>query len=443
MSYRKFGKNDILINTLKANPRSEFYIYSSSIYYNNRGAQEGQFATNVRMTDTGFVNLYEYNIDKGTAPAFSTADAIAHGGFTGPGTNNYIYPYLSKDSTRVSLHMTSSAVTAEEYAEEFAFGDRITGSYPQYASIRREFVTTPSASDAGTATDCRKSTTDCAHNYTYMSLRTMLNHYGALSDHYKVSSSYGNKDVQQLNIIHVPSIFYGNKIKPGTVSLKWYVTGSLIAEVADLKQNGELIQTSNGIHSAAQSGSVQGVVLYNEGFVILTGSVPITNVNMITLVSGSSTRTEPRWKYWGAGARDGIKDFGMSPNTGTDYSYTFRSASFGMNFQGETTTETMTLYARANRGEVNFSNNPTSIKYNQELLELTSSHIYQENKERLIKNIVTSSYGDYEEAFRRQVYVSKIAVYDEQKNLIGIATLADPVLKDENEDYVFKLKLDL
>ena len=425
MSYRKFGKNDILINTLKANPRSEFYIYSSSIYYNNRGAQEGKFATNVRMTDTGFVNLYEYNIDKLS------------------GSNNYIYPYLSKDSTRVSLHMTSSAVTAEEYAEEFAFGDRITGSYPQYASIRREFVTTPSASDAGTDTDCRKSTTDCAHNYTYMSLRTMLNHYGALSDHYKVSSSYGNKDVQQLNIIHVPSIFYGNKIKPGTVSLRWYVTGSLIAEVADLKQNGELIQTSNGIHSAGLSGSVQGVVLYNEGFVILTGSVSITTQNAMTLVSGSSNRHQPKWKYWGAGARDGIKDFGMSPTTGTDYSYTFRSASFGMNFQGETTTETMTLYARASRGEVNFSNNPTSIKYNQELLELTSSHIYQENKERLIKNIVTSSYGDYEEAFRRQVYVSKIAVYDEQKNLIGIATLADPVLKDENEDYVFKLKLDL
>jgi hypothetical protein len=266
----------------------------------------------------------------------------------------------------------------------------------------------------------------------------MLDHYGALSDHYKVSSSYGNKDVQQLNIIHVPSIFYGNKIKPGTVSLRWYVTGSLIAEVADLKQNGELIQTSNGIHSADLSGSVQGVVLYNEGFVILTGSVPITTANLITLVSGSATRKWPRWKYWGAGARDGIKDFGMGA-----YAYTFRSASFSMNFQGETTTETMTLYARANRGEVNFSNNPTSIKYNQELLELTSSHVYQENKERLIKNIVTSSYGDYEETFRRQVYVSKIAVYDEQKNLIGIATLADPVLKDENEDYVFKLKLDL
>ena len=422
MSYRKFGKNDILINTLKANPRSEFWIYSSSIYYNNRGAQEGEFASNVRMTDPGYINLYEYNIDKLS------------------GSNNYIYPYLSKDSSRISLHMTSSAMSAGEYASEFAYGDRITGSYPQYASIKREFVTTPSASDAGIATDCRKSTTACAHNYTYMSLRTMLDHYGALSDHYKVSSSYGNKNTQELNIIHVPSIFYGNKIKPGTVSLRWYVTGSLIAEVADIKQNGELIQTSRGIHSAGLSGSVQGVVLYNEGFVVLTGSQPITNAQSLNLIAGSTARKFPRWKYWGAGARDGVKDTNFG---GATTVYTFRSASFGMNFQGETTTETMTLYARANRGAVNFSNNPTAIKYDQEMIEITSSHIYQENKERLLKNIVTSSYGDYEEAFRRQVYVSKIAVYDEQKNLIGIATLANPVLKDENQDFVFKIKTDI
>ena len=103
----------------------------------------------------------------------------------------------------------------------------------------------------------------------------------------------------------------------------------------------------------------------------------------------------------------------------------------------------MTLYARAHRGEVNFSNNPTFIKYNQNLLEFTSSHVYEENDERLIKNIVSSSYADHNEKFRRQVYISKIGVYDEQNNLIGIATLADPVLKDENEDYVFKLKLDM
>ena len=42
-------------------------------------------------------------------------------------------------------------------------------------------------------------------------------------------------------MISVPSIFYGSKIKEGTLSLKWYVSGTLAAEVRDTKENGELI----------------------------------------------------------------------------------------------------------------------------------------------------------------------------------------------------------
>jgi hypothetical protein len=222
----------------------------------------------------------------------------------------------------------------------------------------------------------------------------------------------------------------------------------LISEVADLKQNGELIETGRGLHSVigtngdVKSGSVEGVVLYNEGFLLLTGSRVITTRTSIKgLVSTTNAGRYPRWKLWGAGARDGI--VGAVDGAGDDKGLSFRSASFGLKFEGETTTETMTLYARAHRGEVNFSNNPTFIKYNQKVMEFTSSHVYEENKERLLKNIVTSSFANHNEKFRRQVYISKIGVYDEQKNLIGIATLADPVLKDENEDYVFKLKLDM
>lgn len=441
MSYRKFGKNDVLINTIKANPRSEFYIYSSSVYYNNRATQQGQFSGDARMVDTGYLNLYEYNIDKGILGEGTPAEK----------NNQYIEPYISKDSSRISLSMTTASLTFTEWGTTFDYGDRITGSYPQYATIRREFITTPSASSA----KCAEGRLDCGHNYSYMSLRPLLDHYGTLSEHFKVSSSYGNKDAQELNLIHIPSIFYGNKIKPGTVSLRWYVTGTLVAEIADLRQNGELISTNNGtatgsaygpgksnlgIDLSNRSGSVQGVVLYDEGFIILTGSVPITQNYALNLRSGTSTRKWPRWIYWGAGARDGITEASFD---GGSKAYTFKSASFGLSFQGETATETMTLFARAHRGEVNYSNNPTFIKYNQQLINFTSSHVYEENKERLLKNIVTSSFGDYEEKFRRQVYISKIGVYDEQKNLIGIATLADPVLKDENQDYVFKLKMDI
>lgn len=124
MSYRKFGKNDVLINTIKAHPRSEFFIYSSSVYYNNRTTQQGQFSGDVRMTATGFVNLYEYNIDKGT------------GGTAPHTTNPYISPYISKDSSRISLSMTTASLTFSEWGTEFDYGDKITGSYPQYASIK-------------------------------------------------------------------------------------------------------------------------------------------------------------------------------------------------------------------------------------------------------------------------------------------------------------------
>ena len=33
--FRKFGPNDILLNTMRATPRSHFFIYNSKIYYNN------------------------------------------------------------------------------------------------------------------------------------------------------------------------------------------------------------------------------------------------------------------------------------------------------------------------------------------------------------------------------------------------------------------------
>ena len=101
------------------------------------------------------------------------------------------------------------------------------------------------------------------------------------------------------------------------------------------------------------------------------------------------------------------------------------------------------MYARANKGAVNYSNNPTFLEYGQTQLTFTSSHVYEENKNRKMKNTVSSSYSNYNEDFSRQVYISKVAVYDEYKNLIGIATLANPVLKEESQDLAIKIKLDI
>ena len=103
----------------------------------------------------------------------------------------------------------------------------------------------------------------------------------------------------------------------------------------------------------------------------------------------------------------------------------------------------MTMFAHARRGQTNYSNNPTFLTYGEDQLLFTSSQIYEENPERTIANTVSSSYTGYNADFKRQVYVSRIGIYDENKNLIGIATLSSPILKKEDEELTFKIKLDI
>ena len=102
------------------------------------------------------------------------------------------------------------------------------------------------------------------------------------------------------------------------------------------------------------------------------------------------------------------------------------------------------MFAHANRGELNHSNNPTFLDYGS-----TGSHIpvtgaaqFVERKDVPIRNIVKTPWIEPSGSFKKTTYISKIALYDEKKNLIGIAKLATPVKKTEDRDFTFKLKLD-
>jgi hypothetical protein len=282
-----------------------------------------------------------------------------------------------------------------------------------------------------------------------------------MSEHYKVTASVNEgvvyKDQQEINLISIPSIFYGTKIKPGSVSLKWYYTGSLAGELQDTRQNGELIQVagnSQGFGPAPPdpsydgTGSVAGVVLYNEGFILLTGSWAL-NDQVAPLVSGSTTTYSPSWIFFGAGANDNVTQGTTAvtapadPVGGSNY----KNVSFNLSFKGTTETQVTTMFTNARRGEVNFSNNPTYLTYvsaspDVNIWTTTSSYSFEE-VQRTITNFVSSSASQYSASFKRQVYISKIGVYDENKNLIGIATLADPVRKEEDQDFTFKIKLDI
>jgi hypothetical protein len=211
------------------------------------------------------------------------------------------------------------------------------------------------------------------------------------------------------------------------VELDFFVTGAIIAKLQDTKRNGELIETTG-----SNSGSVAGIVLYNEGFIILTGSWNLNNSHTEKYVfcpTPSVATDNPKWIYWGAGYNDA---------TGT------LSSSFDLSFDGTHKIPTLTMFAHAEKGELNHSNNLTYLQYDQ-INKLTGSYgkNYVQEKNAVIKNVVKSDYSGSEANFEKITYISKIGIYDKEKNLIGIAKLATPVKKTENRDFTFKLKLDI
>ena len=423
MSYRKFGKNDVLLNTMRSYPVVDFFIYSGRIYYNNNRHVSGSFSSyvlGVTASFSGAVNLYEYNIDRRA------------------GHNDPIHPFITKGSAGASF----KTVAPTTFSTEFQYGDRIDGFYPLTASISRELMT-PTAGVRGSVTNKESGITTLnvgAAKYPHFyALKNRLENYSKYSEHYKVTSTFEggwDKSNQLINVIYVPSIFYGERITPGSLSLKWYVSGSVAAELRDIKENGELIEVSSS--NSTGNGLVAGVVMYNEGIIMLTGSWEVDSLVSLPLNDGltSGGLVKPKWIYFGAGGNDHI-------NTDRTLDTKFGSASFGINFLGHTETQVYTMFAKARRGEANYSNNPTYIAKNQRYIEKSSSHAFEENPNRVVKNINSSSFATHNEDYERQVYISRIGIFDENKNLIGVATLSNPVLKKEDEDLTFKIKLDI
>ena len=415
MSLRKFGPNDVILNTMRTYPPAKFFIYAGNVYYNSSPHLSGTRSDNLLSVTGGGISLYEYNVDRGT---------------------DLIYPFITKDSAGASFR-TAGKVS---YTNEFQYGDRINGSYPLTASISRKYWASPGARQEGSDTslpaDADGATFNAAPvNRHFYALKNRLDWYGFMSDHYKITSDIGDgwdKNTDPMGLISIPSIFYGSTIRKGSVSLKWYVTGTLAAEVRDIKRNGELHQVSGTAEALAEGeNKVAGVVMYNEGFILLTGSWGLSTTTM-QLVPDAVAQT-PSWLHFGVGAHDG----------GNYTATSFASASFELNFEGRTDIQVYTMFAKAGKGEVNYSNNPTFLQYSQSLLRTTGTRVYEEWPNRKIKNTVSSSYPGYSAPFKRQVFISRVAIYDKQKKLIGIATLADPVLKQEDDDYTFKIKLDI
>jgi hypothetical protein len=320
-------------------------------------------------------------------------------------TTKIPYPFIVKDNSLSSFN----TVSTKNY-NAFAYGDQISGNlYPFSSSLRTDYFFQ-------------------GHNNNKInSLKNTLNYYVNLSRHYSFSSSYGDKSKQEMTLLSVPSIFYGSSIRKGSLSLKWFLTGTLIAELQDTKKNGELIQV--GPSGSVGSGSCAGVVLYNEGFLLLTGSWNL-HPTYTDLFGVGLTYDPPAWKYF--------------MHSGSNITNKAVSSSFDLEFEGVNYIQTMTMMSHAEKGEFNHSNNPTYLKKSeQQKLTITGSDFFIEDDTKQIKNIMKTGYSDVEPSLEKITYISQIGIYDEDKNLIAIAKISNPVRKRINDNYLFKIKLDI
>jgi len=385
MTFYKFDEDDLFVNTIEMYPEYSVYIQSGSVFLDNVPNIVGKNTSNALNVPDGHVSLYEYNIDR---------------------TGNFIYPFVTKAGQRESF----KKIKKKSFNTQYGFGgETISSTYKMSASISRDYFNSTSRPRLN-------------------ALKNTINHYAYLSPHNQYSSSHGDKASQIVNLISIPSIMYGSSIKKGSLSIKYYVTGSLIGELSDYRRNGELVQV--GPLGSTGSGSVAGVVLYNEGFVVLTGSWSLDSDSI-----GYDSTGNSKWIHFGYGTKN-------SAGTIPTIADTTPSASFLMEYSGITDVQVLTLMAHAPRGELNHSNNPTFISSSDNYQMLTGSHQFIEHPKQ-IKNVVYSQFADEEPDFEKVVYISKIGLYDENRKLIGTAKVATPVRKKEDHSYTFKLKLDI
>ena len=320
-----------------------------------------------------------------------------------------IFPFINKQGNLVSF----KTISTSEFNSDFVYGDKITGSYQNTANVTSVRYVQGS----------QRRHVDALQN--------TLNYYKTLSPHYAFSSSLGNKETQELRLLSIPWVFFGSGIEKGSVSLKFYVTGALAAELVDDKQNGELRQK---LPKDSNSGSVAGVVLYREGFIVLTGSWNIHPTHTEEYdIFAPSTKKAPRWL-----------DFATTGSSTPSDATNVPSSSFGVKFNGTTFTPVVTMLAHAEKSEFNYSSNPTFIDYTERNLRtaLTGTKSYKERADISLKNTVESPFIEPTGSFQKQTFISRIGIYDKNKNLIAIAKTATPVKKREIDNYTFKLKID-
>lgn len=360
---KQFGRNDKFVNTIRLHPSWDIFVHSGSTFLNNK-VQEGIALSSSAI----YVNPINVNrVD-----------------------SQLVYPYVFKSAEQMGF-----AGFNNQYVSS-SFGTMLTGSYATLTASLGFTFQTASASRP-----------------KIRALKNELNRFSRTTKW----ASYDYYDSEELMLVEIPRLFHGSGIKPGTVELNFYITGTLIGQLKDEGSNGVLMNTTGLL-----SGSKSGIVVYKHGIILLSGTSSVSNNQ--DMYNGSFQ--QPRWTHFGLGTINAT------------------SSSFEVKFSGTTNIQTVTLFAHANEFEFNHSNNPTSVYSGSGLYSFDqTSGSYDQPNRLLMVNSVSGSFVEESEPFKRQTMISNVWLYNENKEPIAQASLSTPILKKEDRGLTFKFKVDI
>ena len=398
MSYKRFSPQDLIYSTLVAKPAYKFTVHSGSVYKNLEILEDGNFSNKEKHISNGEISLHEININR-------PADSL-------------VYSFIEKDTTRYANRSISTRAFDDQ--SQFALGAQVTQSYPMKVGLSRIFVDEGAEFSSVGLADVGAMSLAAANKKYIRSLKNVINS----RDKFLQSFDYADLGTKKVNIVCVPGIFYGSKIDPGSVELNYYVTGTLVSQAKDTNKDGLLIETTGSL-----VGATAGYIIYEQGLMLLTGSWTQGEGYKDHFTAAGST--DPTWINFGTGL----------PTVGTSISsQSVLSSSYEINFKGTNKIPTLTMMAFAEKGAYSYSANPTFLSQSSRT-STTSSVIYSEPKLN-IANITNSDFENFDAPYVSTTYISKVGIYDEDKNLIAVATLANPIKKTPNRDFMIKMRMD-
>ena len=430
----KFTPDDLFINRLKTYAEYNVFIYQSEMFVN-------------RDINSGGLVVYDINANRA---GVNKVYPFVETGSLNNVFKKYKYQPIVKNATGEHFNIHRYWLEANgglaENAAAIANNGIITSSYSSESPIQRNLTSrvstissnywnlTSSQLNTGEIITLTQDGVAKPMNLSASALQNVARKYTVLSDHFILTASairsrdlvYDNNDI---NFITIPSMYYGSTIKKGSVELNYYITGSKIASCADTNHNGTLIGTTG-----STSGSVVGLVLYDEGIIMLTSSTSLeTGLPLGIKYEGTAPR-QSSWQYFGARLNDNVT-YSVSAKE------TLAKASYDLNFKGTNYVNSMTMFAHAKKGQLNHSNNPTYRDLNTEKLNTTGSGLRFIEGTTPLANVVSASYVSA--SYEKTTYISKVNIYDEDGNLIAITSMAKPIKKTLSDEFTFKMKLDL